>query len=343
MDDGTALVLALQLVALGCISAALLLYLVCRLRGRGAGASGAGGSVPGAVLITSCDTALGLQIALHLVSLGYRVFAGLKEPQGQGPAARALRAWIKAREGQTEEEPGTLITLALDVTREDLLHEAVGTVRSHLPAGEDGLWAVLNTAGLCCKGRLDQQESSHWDAVLKQNVVGSLRSARTFMPLLRNKRGRLINIGASVLGHDRPGSGLVAYTAARYAVEGASAALRHEMAPYGIHVITLQPEGIATETLFAAPRTGAQTGQQGADDQTIVEVQQTYHPSESEYSVLPPNAMRTVDEALTAQAPKDSYQLMPHRGYNCLHSIVMATRNKMVCLQKKNMQTTQSH
>jgi NAD(P)-dependent dehydrogenase (short-subunit alcohol dehydrogenase family) len=51
-----------------------------------------------------------------------------------------------------------------------------------------------------------------------------------------------------------PGSGLVAYTAVRYAVEGASKALRHEMAPQGIHVITLQPNGTAIEKLFAAPR-----------------------------------------------------------------------------------------
>jgi NAD(P)-dependent dehydrogenase (short-subunit alcohol dehydrogenase family) len=55
--------------------------------------------------------------------------------------------------------------------------------------------------------------------------------------------------------YNYPGSGLVAYTAVRYAVEGASKALCHEMAPHGIHVITLQPNGIALENVFAAPRT----------------------------------------------------------------------------------------
>ena len=33
---------------------------------------------------------------------------------------------------------GTLIPLPLDVTREDLLHEAVTLIRRHLPAREDG-------------------------------------------------------------------------------------------------------------------------------------------------------------------------------------------------------------
>jgi NAD(P)-dependent dehydrogenase (short-subunit alcohol dehydrogenase family) len=53
---------------------------------------------------------------------------------------------------------------------------------------------------------------------------------------------------------NNPGSGLVAYTAVRYAVEGASMALCHEMAPQGIHVITLQPNGVALEKVFAAAR-----------------------------------------------------------------------------------------
>jgi NAD(P)-dependent dehydrogenase (short-subunit alcohol dehydrogenase family) len=53
-----------------------------------------------------------------------------------------------------------------------------------------GLWAVLNTACLCCRGRLESQDSSHWDAMLKYNVIGTLRTARTFMPLLKNKSGK---------------------------------------------------------------------------------------------------------------------------------------------------------
>jgi hypothetical protein len=64
-------------------------------------------------------------------------------------AARILRAKLKEREmmnGETATETnatsgasvGTLIALPLDVTREDLLHEAVTLIRRHLPAGEDG-------------------------------------------------------------------------------------------------------------------------------------------------------------------------------------------------------------
>lgn len=159
MDDQTALALALQLIALCCIAAALLLYLLCRIRNRYTAGTGRGRDDPEvnlnigtgrAVLITSCDTAFGLQCALHLSNLGFRVFAGLKDDTENGSvAARILRAKLKEREmlnGDTATETtaasgvtvGTLITLQLDVTREDLLHEAVVLIRQHLPAGEDG-------------------------------------------------------------------------------------------------------------------------------------------------------------------------------------------------------------
>lgn len=52
--------------------------------------------------------------------------------------------------------------------------------------------------------------------------------------------------------HEDPSS-LAAHTAGRYAVEGASAALRHEMRPLGVRVVTLQPEGLPIARLFAAP------------------------------------------------------------------------------------------
>lgn len=359
MDDQTALILALQLIALCCIAAALLLYLLCRIRNRYIAGSGRDRDdlnlgLGRAVLVTSCDSAFGLQCALHLSNLGFRVFAGLRDPDASGRdeggslAARILRAKIKEREmldsdcaSEASAPPsgaavGALITLPLDVTREDLLHEAVVVIRRHLPAGEDGLWAVLNTAGMCCKGRLESQENAHWDAMLKYNVVGALRTARTFTPLLKNKKGRLINMGANINHTNNPGSGLVAYTAARYAVEGASTALRHEMAPHGIHVITLQPNGVALETIFAAPRLDES---HKPSDHTALEIQ---HPANKylDYnpSVLPTQTMRMIEEALLSKSPKQNYQLLPQSKLNSLNRSMLTMKNKIMSTQMKPTQ-----
>ncbi|XP_063217718.1 D-beta-hydroxybutyrate dehydrogenase, mitochondrial [Bacillus rossius redtenbacheri] len=347
MDEHTALILALQLVALCCIAAALLVYLLCRIKGSGGRGGGGAGAAAGAaadgqgraVLVTCCDSALGLQVALRLARLGFRVLAGFRAPD-DGAAARLMRARLKELEALLEAAraapgpaAGSLFMLPLDVTREDVLHEAVGLVRGHLPAGEDGLWAVVNTAGLCYRGRLDQQENCHWDAILKHNVVGALRTARTFLPLLRNNKGRLVNLGADV-GRPEAGAtpGLVAFTAARYAVEGASAALRRELHPHGVRVITLQTDGIPAERLYAPPAVGvaASTDSEG---HTVLEVQGTQDQfAVCDVEVLPPEAMSVVEEVLLSKTPKDRYRLLPRYS---LCKIARGLGDKILCARNK--------
>lgn len=333
MDEETVLVLTIQLIALSCIAGSLLLYLLCKIKAKrhtydtdftslnvGTGRS---------VLITSCDTVFGLQVAMHLSALGFRVFAGFKPNDNtsddtgtcfDGEAGKILRAKLKQREvimssvvpGAEENgiaRPitfGTMVTLPLDVTREDSLHDAVNIIRRHLPAGEDGLWAVVNTAGICFKGRLGLQESCQWDAMIKVNLIGTLRTARAFLPLLKNKQGRLINIGT---GCESCAGGTVAYSATRHAVLGANTCLRNEIGPLGIHVITLQPDCVPSEKLFARPRVMSNdTGEGEAlpNDRYV----------KYNLSVVPNYAMHIIEEALLTQVPKSEYSLSVPSGFS---------------------------
>lgn len=67
MDENTTIVLALQLVALFSIAGALLLYLLCKIR-SGVGSEFLNGICPGTckpVLVTSADSAIGLQVSVN--------------------------------------------------------------------------------------------------------------------------------------------------------------------------------------------------------------------------------------------------------------------------------------
>lgn len=115
------------------------------------------------VLVTSCETSVGLQLCDRLAAAGFRVFAGHKPEDyaagsadapfpadgrgGGSPSSEAcalLRSRVKQRESAAttaadmERAPGGVVFVPLDVTREDSLHEAVVAVKRHLPAGEDG-------------------------------------------------------------------------------------------------------------------------------------------------------------------------------------------------------------
>ncbi|XP_050299209.1 D-beta-hydroxybutyrate dehydrogenase, mitochondrial [Anthonomus grandis grandis] len=299
MDQQTAWMLALQLVALISIAGAILLYLVCKIRGGSDPACTESGPGAGkAVLVTCCDNAMGLQIAIHLANLGFRVFAGLKPgPESESSAsAQVIRAWQKHRE--TVQKHGNIVALPLDVTREDLLYESVDIIRAHLPAGEDGIWAVICTNGSTYRNPLTQQNIDHWDSLLKINVIGVLRTARTFQNLLKNSRGRILTIGTT----DNMGSGLVVYAASRFAVEGASYALKHELSPFGIKVVTLNPMGIMPELLFCQPKISKKIDA----DKVCVEINGGV---EFQPHVLSARALEIVDQALTIKEPRNSYKL----------------------------------
>jgi 3-hydroxybutyrate dehydrogenase len=162
MEIHTALVLTVQLVALFSIAFSLLLYLLCKVKGsRNVTLDPRCGSI----LITSADTALGLQLSTYLASKGCRVFAGMKDPHDSLPA-KLLKGWMKARENHMELEQdcviGQIVPLKIDVTKEDVLREATEKMGAHLNAGERGILAVVNTAGTVFRGRIDTQEFQEW-------------------------------------------------------------------------------------------------------------------------------------------------------------------------------------
>jgi short-subunit dehydrogenase len=76
------------------------------------------------------------------------------------------------------------------------------------------------------------------------NVIGVLAVSQAFLPLLRQSRGRIVNIG-SVLGRLAiPFMG--AYSASKFALEGLTDAFRIELRPWGIRVSLIEPGPVAT-------------------------------------------------------------------------------------------------
>lgn len=62
------------------------------------------------------------------------------------------------------------------------------------------------------------------------------------------RRGRFI-----FLGSGSNGDGLLAYNASRNSVEGTACALREELKPFGVSVVTLESTGVPAESLFKSP------------------------------------------------------------------------------------------
>jgi NAD(P)-dependent dehydrogenase (short-subunit alcohol dehydrogenase family) len=181
-----------------------------------------------AVLVTGASSGIGRATALLLDRSGFQVFAGVrKREQGE-----ALRKQASER----------LTPILLDVTDPQSIEAAARSVADAL--GGRGLAGLVNNAGIDIAGPLEKASLTEVRLQFEVNVIGLLAVTQAFLPLLRQSKGRIINIG-SVLGRLAiPFMG--AYSATKFALEGLTDALRIELHPWSIQVSLIEPGTVAT-------------------------------------------------------------------------------------------------
>ncbi|MBX2998343.1 MAG: SDR family NAD(P)-dependent oxidoreductase [Caldilineaceae bacterium] len=137
-------------------------------------------------------------------------------------------------------------TLALTV---DMSDEA--QVRSMMAQAEEhfgGVDILINNAGMGIYGAVDEVKMNDLRHVFDVNFFGAVAAMQFVVPGMRRRGGGLIVNVSSIVGKfPSPLGG--GYTATKYALEGASAAARAELARDKIKVIVVRP-GL-TETEFS--------------------------------------------------------------------------------------------
>jgi NAD(P)-dependent dehydrogenase (short-subunit alcohol dehydrogenase family) len=104
---------------------------------------------------------------------------------------------------------------------------------------------LVNNAGVLDVGPAEERTIDEAKAVLETNFFGAVRMTHAVLPSMRGRgAGRIINIGslAGLLGP--PGQAF--YAASKFALEGYSEALSHEVAAFGIHVTIIEPGFLKT-------------------------------------------------------------------------------------------------
>jgi len=180
------------------------------------------------VLITGASTGLGQHAALRMAGLGLHVVAGVRKAGD----AEALAAAAPA---------GRVSSVLIDVTDQASIDLAAQVADR---TGDAGLWGLVNNAGICVSAPLECVGSDLLRRQLETNVVGQLAVTRAFLPMLRRARGRLVNVTSGLGTVAIPYLG--AYSAAQFAKEGMSDALRRELAPQGVTVAVVSPGAVMT-------------------------------------------------------------------------------------------------
>ena len=112
---------------------------------------------------------------------------------------------------------------------------------------------VVNNAGYGVVGALEETPDAELRELMDTNFFGAMAVARAVLPTLRAQRGGAI-VNMSSLGGQLSFAGFSAYSASKFALEGASEALAQEAAPFGVKVLIVEPGQFRTNLAGAGMR-----------------------------------------------------------------------------------------
>lgn len=109
-----------------------------------------------------------------------------------------------------------------------------------------GLDVLVNNAGYCLIGSVEEITVDELRALFDVNFFGAVSCIKAILPGFRGRRsGHIINI-TSVSGL-APWAGTAAYGSSKYALEGLGQTLAQEMSEFGVKVTNIEPGGLNTD------------------------------------------------------------------------------------------------
>ena len=178
-------------------------------------------------LVTGASSGIGRATALKLAEKGFAVIA----------AARR-----KERLVEMADQVEGITPVQVDLSRpEDT--EKFCDYLSQLPAPVS---VLINNAGYSVRGALEDVSIEAAKRLFEVNIFALVRITQACLPAMRRQRkGIIVNLSSIVGKFSFPGSGI--YAASKHALEAITDAMRLELAPMGIKVVTIRPGPIATE------------------------------------------------------------------------------------------------
>jgi len=177
------------------------------------------------IFITGASSGFGKETALQFQRNGWNVAATMRAPE---------------KETGLAELPNVLL-LRLDVTDQASINQAI--IETTARFGK--IDVLVNNAGYGLIGVFESATAEQIHHQYEVNVFGLMKVTKAVLPVMRQQQqGVIINI--SSFGGITAGQFSSLYNSSKFAVEGFSEALSHELAPLGIAVKIIEPGSVAT-------------------------------------------------------------------------------------------------
>jgi short-subunit dehydrogenase len=208
------------------------------------------------VILTGASSGIGWCLATELVRAGAFVVITSRR-------AERLRQ-LRLSFGNPKKR---LIAVAGDISDPALRSELISTAVDEL----GGIDMVINNAGIGAIGPFAEASPERLRQIFEVDFFAAVELTRLALPHLRFGREPIACMVNSVLGH-RGVPGKSEYCAAKFALRGWAEALRLELQPRGIDVVTVSPSTTSSEFFDSLVGTvrGAQSKSLGSQSPEVV-------------------------------------------------------------------------
>lgn len=183
-------------------------------------------------LVTGANSGFGLMTCIEFVQAGFHVIATMRNLQNKDELVRQLK-----RLGRLDR----VSFFQMDVTNPI----EIAQVKEKVVEQFGYIHVLVNNAGYCQGGFIDDLTLEQWEKQQKTNVFGTFTVTKTFVPLLeRTGQSHIINVSSvsGLIGFP----GMSAYCSSKFAMEGFSESLRLELLPKNIYVSLVEPASYKT-------------------------------------------------------------------------------------------------
>ena len=245
------------------------------------------------VIITGASSGIGEATARELARRGFHVLAGVRRDQD----ADAIRG------------PG-IEPLIIDITNPDHVQALAHRVHGD-PQGR-AVRALVNNAGIGVNAPVEVFAIDEWRHLFEVNFFGHIAVTQTLLPALIRSKGRVINI--SSVGGKIAMATYGPYAGTKFALEAVSDSLRREIAPFGVHVVVIEPGAVRTKIADRAITTAHEVASNMTPDQSqryggLVQAITAQATSFTESGLSGDAAAMVIAKAVTARKPRTRYTI----------------------------------
>jgi len=178
------------------------------------------------VMVTGGTGGIGKALIARLAGRGHNVIATARKPERLS----------------TVVGPGRVVGVQLNLEDSKTIEAAVREVADIVGHGK--LSGLVNMAGVIVEGPLEAIPPADLRRQLEINVIGPFAVTQALLPLLKQARGKVVNIGAISAHLTVPFYGPIA--ASKSALASLNDAMRLEFAQFGIDVVLIEPGAMKT-------------------------------------------------------------------------------------------------